>query len=291
MKARNKYLIGFFLLIISLTLLAIYSVPDSRLHLIACDVGQGDAILATYKSTQMLVDGGPDRRVLDCLSRHMSFWDRKIEVVILTHPQLDHFSGLIDVIKRYKVDLFVGNAVDNSTQSYRVLKNLVGSKGIRVINPREGLDIRLGSMFLDIVNPIKKLLTDEPIENKLGTFTTNKDLNDFSVVGTLSFGNFNVLLTGDIGPNMIDEITATGKIHKVEVLKVPHHGSKNGLTEKLLEVANPDLAIISVGAKNSFGHPSPEVLKLLSDKAIKTLRTDQMGDVEVISDGKRWWLK
>lgn len=291
MKARNKYLIGFFLLIISLTLLAIYSVPDSRLHLIACDVGQGDAILATYKSTQMLVDGGPDRRVLDCLSRHMSFWDRKIEVVILTHPQLDHFSGLIDVIKRYKVDLFVGNAVDNSTQSYRVLKNLVGSKGIRVINPREGLDIRLGSMFLDIVNPIKKLLTDEPIENKLGTFTTNKDLNDFSVVGTLSFGNFNVLLTGDIGPNMIDEITATGKIHKVEVLKVPHHGSKNGLTEKLLEVANPDLAIISVGAKNSFGHPSPEVLKLLSDKAIKTLRTDQMGDVEVISDGERWWLK
>src|SRR3989344_3771334 len=291
MKARNKYLIGFFLLIISLTLLAIYSVPDSRLHLIACDVGQGDAILATYKSTQMLVDGGPDRRVLDCLSRHMSFWDRKIEVVILTHPQLDHFSGLIDVIKRYKVDLFVGNAVDNSTQSYRVLKNLVGSKGIRVINPREGLDIRLGSMFLDIVNPIKKLLTDEPIENKLGTFTTNKDLNDFSVVGTLSFGNFNVLLTGDIGPNMIDEITATGKIHKVEVLKVPHHGSKNGLTEKLLEVANPDLAIISVGAKNSFGNPSPEVLKLLSDKAIKTLRTDQMGDVEVISDGKRWWLK
>lgn len=289
-----KYLYLTSSLLLLTIFLALFSLPDNNFHLIACNVGQGDAILATYGNIQILTDGGPGNRVLDCLSKHMPFYDREIELVILTHPQLDHFGGLIEVVRRYKVDTFMANAVDNSAQAYSVLKKEVGGRGIRIINPKEGMIVRLGKIHLDIVNPTDALLSENTNGNSgniLGVFTTKRDLNDFSIVDIVSFGNYKALLTGDIGPSEIPDVLSVGRLKPVNYIKVPHHGSKNGLTPEFLDVVNPEIAVISVGRNNSYGHPHEEILKLLRARGIKTLRTDEVGDIEIVTDGERWWMK
>lgn len=273
--------------------MAVFTYPEKKLHLIACDVGQGDAILAVYGTTQILIDGGATNKVIDCLGTHMPFWDRKIEVVLLTHPQLDHFGGLSEVFKRFQVERFVATSLDSSSQAYQALISMVGGSGIEVVNPTTGMVIRSGLLYLDIVWPSSDFQVaagDVSEGNILGAFTSKKDPNDFSVVVNLRLGEFDALLTGDIGPKVISEIVQIGKIREVEYIKIPHHGSKNGLTKELLDIASPEVAVISVG-KNSFGHPHREILDLLKDYDILVKRTDEGGDVEVVSDGKSWWIK
>ncbi len=315
-----KYTFAFLLLILALVFIAIFQIPDSRLHVIACDVGQGDAILAVYKNVQILTDGGPDKKVVDCLGRYMPFWDREVEVVINTHPQLDHYGGLVEVFRKYKVDNFIANALDSSASEYQVLKREVGRGGVKVINPLSGMYVRYDLMHLDIFWPSFAFLASEgapSIENKLGTFTSKRDPNDFSVQAILSLGEFDALLTGDIGYNMADEVLRNFVVsdsRTIEYIKVPHHGSKNGLTQSLLEKIVPGglpltevqhepsmdnsekanakpVGVISVGRKNRYGHPAPEILEILKEYGIKTLRTDQMGNVEVVTDGKSFWVK
>jgi len=273
--------------------MAVFSYPEKKLHLIACDVGQGDAILVVYGTTQILIDGGATNKVIDCLGTHMPFWDRKIEVVLLTHPQLDHFGGLSEVFKRFQVERFVATSLDSSSQAYQALISTVGGSGIEVVNPTTGMVIRSGLLYLDIVWPSSDFQVaagDVSEGNILGAFTSKKDPNDFSVVANLRLGKFDALLTGDIGPKVISDIIQTGRVREVEYIKIPHHGSKNGLTKELLNVASPEVAVISVG-KNGFGHPHREILDLLKDYGILIRRTDENGDVEVISDGKSWWIK
>lgn len=273
--------------------MAVFVYPEKKLHLIACDVGQGDAILAVYGTTQILIDGGATSKILDCLGTHMPFWDRKIEVVLLTHPQLDHFGGLSEVLKRFQVEHFVATSLDSSSQAYQALISMVGGSGIQVVNPTTGMVIRSGLLYLDIVWPTSDFQVaagDVSGGNILGAFTSKKDPNDFSIVANLRLGEFDALLTGDIDPKIISEIIQTGKIREVEYIKIPHHGSKNGLTKELLDIASPEVAVISVG-KNSFGHPHKETLNLLEEYGIQVKRTDENGDVEVISDGKSWWIK
>ena len=106
----KKITIGLFVCTILLTVLALVSTFDNRLHLVFCDVGQGDGILIYRKSVQIVVDAGPGNAYLKCLSDHVPFWDRQIEVVVNTHPQLDHFGGLINIFEHYKVDNFLSSS-------------------------------------------------------------------------------------------------------------------------------------------------------------------------------------
>jgi competence protein ComEC len=280
-----KYLIIALLLVNLCIWIAILQIPDNNVHIIACDVGQGDAILTTYKNFQVLTDGGPDNRVVDCLSKYMPFWDRTVELVILTHPQTDHFTGLIEIFRRYNVKFFLANSVDSSTSSYQVLKSQVGGRKVKVINPKVGLRFRYGLIYLDVVHP------DDPNKESLGAFASKDDLNVFSILAKINFGNFSCLTTGDIDPKTIGEIISYSGFTHSDCLKVPHHGSKNGLTKEMLDIVDPKVALISVGAKNRYGHPSPEILDMLKDKGVKILRTDVDHDIEVISDGIKWWVK
>ena len=281
MKIKStKYILLFLVFVVLIVWFGVWATPKKKLHLVACDVGQGDAILAVYGDVQILTDGGAGNKVLDCLGRHMPFWDREIELVILTHPDKDHFMGLIEVFRRYRVDNFLYNGLKSGSHEYQVLENEVGGGGTKTIAAREGIVLRMGKIHLDILSPT---------EEQLGSLPTKiMEKNEYSIVTILSLGSFDALLTGDVeneaADNLADGIKATRK-ETIEYIKVPHHGSKNGLTQKLLEAVVPKLAVISVG-KNSYGHPSGEVIKLLNSKGIKTLRTDEIGDVEVISDGE-----
>jgi len=294
MTYKTKIILALLVLVAATTWLAVYFYPEKRLHLIACDVGQGDAILVTYGTTQILVDGGEGRDVLDCLSKHIPFWDRTIELVVLTHPQKDHFGGLIDVFRRYKVGHFLANSLDSGSQEYEVLKSVVGGGSTDVINPTSSMMLGLGLIRLEVVWPTEEFSlanSRSTSGNVLGATTTTRDPNDFSIVTVLRLGEFDALLTGDIGPKIIDRILETGTIGDMEYIKIPHHGSKNGLTDNLLRFTDPEVAVISVGEKNRYGHPHKETLEILGYRDIKILRTDKMGDVVVVSDGEKWWVK
>ncbi len=272
-----KYIIGGVVLFFVTVWLAIWAIPDSNLHLIACDVGQGDAILATAGTYQILTDGGPGKKVLDCLGRHMPFWDREIEVVVLTHPQIDHFGGLTEVFKRFKVDTFVTSGSESGTSEFQLLKNAVGGSGARIVYADVGTQISIGKIHLDILHPPKGLISS--------------DDNDLSIVSVLKYANFEALLTGDLSPKATELILQKGLIRPLNYIKVPHHGSRYGLTKSLLEAARPDVAVISLKKNNQYGHPHKETLDLLSQFGVKIYRTEEMGDVEIISDGTGWGLK
>lgn len=258
------------LLIIAVTVwVAVFSI-DNSLHLIACDVGQGDSILIQKNSTQILIDGGPDKSVLDCLGRHMPFWDRKIEFVILTHPQADHYGGLIDVLKQYKVDQFGEYNTVSSNQGYEVLKNLVGSQGVVTRHLSRGTSISTGMIYLDVVYPNDN--------------TSSTNVNNDGVVTLLRYGTFKALFTADVENKVSDSLSSLPEIENLNYIKVNHHGSRNGLSQKLLTAVDPEMAVISLGQKNKYGHPHKQILDMLESMKIKVLRTDQMGDIEIIID-------
>jgi competence protein ComEC len=307
MKPHWKLLFIVLLLLNAAVWLAALSYKPTNFRLIACDVGQGDAILAISGTKQILTDGGiPNGKAVECLSRYMPFWDREVEVVINTHPQLDHYGGLIEVVQKYKVGYFVGNSLDSDSREYQVLKDLVGGMGIKVLNPVGGMSIRLGMMHYDIFFPSKTFLesfegkpSSKPVAsigtNVLGTYTSKRDPNDFSVQAVLSYGNFDVLMTGDTGHNMADVVIAEflgSKASKsIEYIKVSHHGSKYGITPDYLNVIDPKGAIISTGAKNTYGHPTKEILNVLNGERAEIYRTDIEGDIVIETDGTSFWKK
>jgi competence protein ComEC len=289
-----KHTINLLVLTLLTILIAVYQLPDNNLHVIACDVGQGDAILVTYRNTQILTDGGPDSSVLNCLGRHIPFWDRNIELVISTHPDSDHTTGLVDVIKRYNVGSILVNPIDPGTDIYRLLKNTVGGRGVGVINPKDNMRLRVGLIYLDIVFPTEGMFSKLIVKDegsKLAKYDISKETNLYSIVYKLSFKKFSGLFPGDIPKETSDSLAEATGIGKADYIKIPHHGSANGMTLNLLKAVMPKIAVISVSAKNMWGFPSPLVLQMLKDNNVQVLRTDQMGDVEVVTDGERIWWK
>ncbi len=276
---RTKIILISLVLVVGLIWAAIFSLPDNQLHLVFCDVGQGDAILIYQGSNQILVDGGPNQSVLNCLSNHMPFWDREIEMVVATHPDADHITGLIDVIERYNVKYFVLNSVGKDSAVYREFEKAVLEEKTPVYFPEKGDKINLELIKLAVLWPQSQ-------EKVLGATTMEKEANETSVVLQLSYGDFDVLLTGDIS----SQIESLLNLEDVEVLKVAHHGSKYSTSEEFLKESQPELAVISVG-KNSFGHPTKEVLEKLSNLGIKVMRTDQEGEIEVVSNGETWYTQ
>jgi competence protein ComEC len=290
-----KYIYNILILCLLMIIIALFQLPDGNLHIIACDVGEGDAILVTYRNIQILTDGGPNQKVLNCLGRHVPFWDKNIELIISSHPDPDHSTGLVDVIKRYNVDKILISPVDPGTDIYRLLESAVGGRGVGVINPREGMVLGLDLIHLDIVSPSETMLSKLTIKkegDKLSKYSINEETNLYSIVYKLSFKNFSGLFPGDATKKLSDTLAADGAIGEVNYIKIPHHGSANGLTLNLLKATMPKIAGISVGAKNQWGFPAPSILSMLSDNNVQVLRTDKMGDVEVITDGdKIWWKK
>lgn len=264
---------------------AFFRFNDSKLHLVICDVGQGDAIfIRTATQLDILIDGGPDKKVLDCLGKHMPFWDRSLDLVIMTHPDADHSTGLIDVIKRYQVSGFYTQKVPGRTQIFQLLEATLAEKKLSAKYLHKGDVFRDGKDFsMTALWPSVEAieLTDQN--------SSKPRLNELSVVELLTYGNFTVLLTGDAGSKVMDQIA--GEARSINILKVPHHGSKTGMSDNFLSSLDPDLAVISVGSKNRYGHPAKASLDLLENHMIKVLRTDLDGEVEIISDGKIWSVK
>lgn len=272
-----KNLILCLVLLLAGALLTLSKLPDQKLHIVACNVGQGDGILIFKGTTQLLVDAGPDASIADCLSRHIPFWDRKIEMAVLTHPDADHYTGFLSILDSYELEKLVFSSLENSSSDFQALRDKLSVEATELLQADEDLDYKMGLIYLDIVYPDSDYKDYWDAENR----------NSNSVVFELKYNNFKALFTGDISPESIQKLLLLTKLDNIDYIKVPHHGSRNGLIEQLLKATKPEIGVISVG-KNSFGHPHEEVLDLLKQYNVRVFRTDQKGSIEVITDGNSY---
>lgn len=268
-------------LLISLTILiwsgALLS-PDGYLHVVFCDVGQGDGIfILTPRGHKILIDGGPSpSRFLECVGKRLPFWDRSIDLVILTHPDIDHLTGLVPVLERYQVKAVLESGIKGDTPAWENWHKSIESRGITRYEARRGTIVRFrDGLLMQVIHP----------EN---IFTCPDD-NACSVAVRASYGKASFLFTGDINAEVESELVESGLELSSAVLKVSHHGARNATSQDFLKAVKPMVAVISVGKDNPFGHPAKAVLERL--RGVKIMRTDLDGTVEIITDGRYLWVK
>ncbi|MEK7494516.1 MAG: MBL fold metallo-hydrolase [Patescibacteria group bacterium] len=272
MPTRSLFQLVVSLLLATLCLLGLWlavSLPEPSTYVTFLSVGQGDAILISQGKNQVLIDGGRNgKTLLMRLGRHIPFWDRNIETVIATHPDSDHIGGLPDVLEAYTVETVLTTGATSDTETSRIFKE-ASSKA------------KLGEqkMFVGgkIAFPYGGELT---IEYPRSSFSGNvEETNATSIVGRFQYGETSFLLTGDLAA----EETVLLNEKPVTILKAAHHGSKYSTSDAFLDFVQPKEAVISVG-KNSYGHPSEDVLRRLRAKNILIRRTDQEGDISYRCD-------
>jgi len=277
-------LVGMFSAILILAGVAFFqsSAESKALEVAFLDVGQGDAILIkTPDHQRILIDGGPSNAVVNKLGENLPFFEKEIDLIILTHPHADHLDGLIEVLKRYEVKKILSTGVTHTTPDYLAWLEEIKNKNIPMEIAVAGQMFDFGGgVEMEILYPAEDL-TGKSVEN----------LNDTSIVAKLIFGQTSFLFTGDAEMEVEEKLISGGADLKADVLKVGHHGSKNATGEDFLEKVQPRFAVISVGADNQFGHPNAMTLKRLEKIGAEILRTDEDGDIKMVSDGIKVEIK
>jgi competence protein ComEC len=302
----NKFILWAMFSALMLVGFGMIQYPDQNFHVVVCDVGQGDSILIYRRFSQILIDGGANDLVSDCLAENVPWFDNKIELVILTHPQEDHMRGLIEVVENYEVGWFLTSGGINDTNTFWKLRENMVSKGVESKLVSMGDKFRVGEIDLEVKWPEKLKISEAVwgqissreelkeyarIDDKVVLGATSDDPNSDSVVLEVKYGEVIMLSTGDIGVKQEQALLRLGVITPVNVLKVAHHGSNYSSSKDFLEETRPKWALMSVGENNRFGHPSRDVLMYLDMVGAKILRTDENGTLELVSDGKKIWEK
>lgn len=244
---------------------------DFPLKVYFLNVGQGDAILINYLvNYQVLIDAGPSgEKLLSEMGKYMPRGDKKIELVILTHPDKDHLAGFLDLLDNFQIDLFLTNGQKTESQVWLNLEEKIKEKSIKTEALYEGSFWQIGeNLKFSVFNP-----DEDNNENK-------EEKNDQSVVLEMNFGENSFLFTGDVEIKTEEDLINDGEIQDIDWLKIAHHGSKNSTSEKFLNQSRPEFAIISVG-ENSYGHPTNEVLERLEKSGTQVFRTDKEGTIGV----------
>jgi competence protein ComEC len=265
--------------------------PEGKPRVTLLDVGQGDAILITTPLNQrILIDGGPDLSLLERLGEEFPFFHRRIDLLVLTHPDEDHVTAFPEVLQRYPVGQVLLTGVVGGTSRYSAFLATLRESGVPVILAEASRDFDFGAgVFLDVLWPARR--SSSTIQAffrgcaegpRLAFFGCEpKRTNDTSIVAKILFGDHSLLLTGDITEEVEDALWKEGLDLAADVLKVPHHGSKTSSSTGFLLAVQPDLALISVGQKNRYGHPHPGVLARYEALGIPVRRTDEEGTIDL----------
>ncbi|HRY28168.1 MAG TPA: MBL fold metallo-hydrolase [Candidatus Moranbacteria bacterium] len=250
----------------------VFFVRKDYLNIYFLNVGQGDSILVSQGSNQLLIDGGKDGKLmLQKLGKYIPFWDRKIEIVVSTHPDQDHIGGLVDVFKAYNIGTVIKTNAKSDSEVYKKLEEEIAAENAQAVEAKKDVSIKFANgAIADILFPINSI--PEAVDDAS---------NGNSVVIKLTYGENSFLLTGDLPDaqetNLTRDALAKNSLNS-QILKVSHHGSKYASSDEFLAAVKPADAIISVG-KNSYGHPNQETLDRLIKKGIKIFRTDEIGDI------------
>lgn len=248
------------------------------------DVGQGDAILIeSPDGTQVLVDGGPDGSVLRELGRTLGYFDRTLDMIVATHPEQDHIGGFVDVLERYDVTHILRTENQSDTPVAALFDERAEQEGAEIYYARAGQVYTLGAGPAGMVT-LAILFPDRDPQGL--------ESNTSSIVARLSYGDIEVLLTGDAPQSIETHLVSThGSGLRSEVLKVGHHGSRTSTAEMFVSAVTPALAIISAGEDNRYGHPHQKVLDTLSKVGATVLNTGTEGGVTLQSDGAQVWIE
>ncbi len=272
-----------------------------KLEVFFLDVGQGDSIFIQAPQGQnIIIDGGPDRKVVKELSRYLPWWDKTIDLMILTHPHDDHVTGLIEIIKHYNVENIVYTGAAHNSPNFLSWLEIIKKENIPVKIPIAPESIILGNdCKMQFFYPFKNLYNQE-----------NENLNNTSIVLKLIYKNTSFLFAGDIEEGVENELIDNYCVSKnisekdfycipqnnqfnlrADVFKANHHGSDTSNSEEFLRAVNPVRAVISAGKENNFNHPSLRVINRFKDFAISFYRTDLKGTIRMESDGELIGIK
>lgn len=252
--------------------------PNGNVNVDVLDIGQGDAIFITSPSgRQILIDGGPDLSALAGIGKRMSLFDRRIDLLVLSHPHQDHLFALPAVIERYDVHAILLTGVAYDGPRYEELLNLIRARNVPVIiaDPTRDIDVGDG-VRLDVLWPPPIY---EGMEDPSGG-------NDSSVAFRLTYGADTMLFTGDMEKPEEDAILASGADVRADVLKIAHHGSKTSTSTGFLLAVDPELAVISVAKENDFAHPSPSVMERFRHFGVPVRTTAEEGMIAIVLDGQ-----
>jgi len=243
--------------------------PPTGLRIAFLDVGQGDGALIQVPGGAVLVDEGPPEAKMASQLRHLGV--TSLSLLVLTHPQRDHVGGAADVLKKLRVGAVLDPAIPTESQDERAARTVARERGVRIIVARAGEAFRIGGLRLRVLWPD-------------GPGTPGDDPNNHAIVLVATYGKTDALFTADAE----SDVTGRLQLPPVEILKVAHHGSADaGLGNELKEL-RPQIAVISVGAGNDYGHPTPSTLATLAAvPGLSVYRTDLNGRVVVESDGRR----
>ena len=257
---------------------------DGRLTVTFLDVGQGDAVFIESPSgVQLLIDGGPDPDLLHReLGSVMPFWDRSLDVVVLTHPDADHLNGLVSVLERYDVAFVAETGVESTSAQYASWRRFLADRpAAAVIVAYAGQTLHTGDgVVVSVLNPPPDLPPWTPdIRNNSG------------VTLRVSYRDIAFLLPADIHAYAEQALVASGAPLEAAVLKAPHHGSATSSTQMFLDAVQPEFVVVSAGAENKFGHPAPEVVERLAGAVglENVYVTAEHGCVQFTTDGDRLW--
>jgi competence protein ComEC len=273
------------LLVITAAVLAIFAIsfiPQPEDKVVFLDVGQGDAILLQNSTSQVLIDGGQGMAVLQRLGEELPWFDKKIEVVVLTHPQRDHMEGLLHILERYEVGLVLLPKVAHSSQLQETWLQMIQDKNIPHRFAWTGQKLTAGDMAFKILGPFNTDAAQAAIKS---------DLNNASVITRIDFRDMSFLLTGDAEKRVESMLVSNtdSALLNVDILKAGHHGSNSSTHSPLIQAASPHAVVISVGDDNKFDHPRQEVLNRLGN--IPLWRTDHNGSISFVHTGDQWLLK
>ena len=273
MTQKHSYLILIFLLLANiLGGIAFLDLRNSgKVEVNFYDIGQGDGIMVEAgNDIQVVIDGGQSDKMVEKIGKDLPFYDRQIELMIMTHPDKDHLGGLVDVLKYYQVEQVLITGIECDTAVCQEFNKIIKEKNIPVKIAQAGQIINLGGgTYLGIFSP-RENLSGRKFKND----------NDTSIVAKLISNERSALFTGDIGFKVENELMEGNTNLDSDILKVSHHGSKYATSSKFLEATSPQIAVISVG-KNSYGHPAEELLSRINDYGAAIKRTDLDGDVKM----------
>ncbi len=239
------------------------------------DVGQGDAILIkTPESHQILIDAGPGSAVVDELGKAMDFFDKEIDLFVLSHPDRDHFAGILDVMQKYKIDRILMTGVASDDSMYREFLAQAKATGAQIEFANDDRDIQIGpDLFLDVLYPLKG-------QNLVGLMPSDKN-NTSTMLRLVQKDGDKIhsiaLLNGDAEFPEESQVLVAGEDVSADILKLGHHGSKFATSDWFLKAVSPKTVVASVGAGNKYGHPNPETLERV--KGLEVRRTDQEGTI------------
>lgn len=274
MKITTKKFSFFLIILLLISILYYspsYSIPNYDFIIHYIDVGQGDSALVQTNNKNLLIDAGTPDSSESLINYLKTLGIKNIDFVVATHPHADHIGGMQSILKEFNVSYFCAPKVTENTDIFKNMIKTLKEKNISINILSDSHPIDLGENT--------KVEIYSPPNNEYD------NINNYSSLLRISYGETSFLFTGDAEAEIEMEVLKLNKDLKSDVLKVGHHGSITSTTDSFLKEVSPNIAIISSGLDNSYGHPSSQVLKKLSDNKSKIFRTDEDGTIILTSDG------